>query len=48
MRRAGFCIAGIAMEHTFGNGYGYVHDARLVQLFIIRGTKVLRNFRVKR
>jgi hypothetical protein len=24
------------------------HDVRLVQLFIIGGTKVLRNFRVKR
>jgi hypothetical protein len=36
-----FRIAGAAMEYTFGNGYGYVHehDARLVQLFIIEAPK---------
>ncbi len=34
-----FRIVGSAMESPFGNGYGYlhvyVHDARLVQLFLI-------------
>jgi hypothetical protein len=40
-RRSDFCTAGAAMECTFGYGYVYVHehvyvhDARIVQLFII-------------
>ena len=42
-RRSDFCTAGAAMECTFGNGnvyvyvheHVYVHDARIVQLFII-------------
>ena len=44
-RGSDFCIAGAAMEYTFGYGYGYVHehvyvhDARLVQLFIIGAPK---------
>jgi hypothetical protein len=48
-RGSDFCIAGAAMEYTFGYGYGYgygyvhehvyVHDARLIQLFIIGALK---------
>jgi hypothetical protein len=44
-RGSGFRIAGAVMEYPFGYGYGYVHehvyvhDARLVQLFIIGAPK---------